>query len=55
MKKHKLAHKMEATKPRKRFDPVAHAKWQKELNGGKIVRLVDKYLMADREDRSSIS
>jgi antitoxin (DNA-binding transcriptional repressor) of toxin-antitoxin stability system len=50
----KLVRYEEPVKPRKRFDPVAHAKWQKELNGGKIVRLVDKYLTADREDRPLI-
>jgi antitoxin (DNA-binding transcriptional repressor) of toxin-antitoxin stability system len=47
----KLVRYVEPAKPRKRFDPVAHAKWQKKMNGGKIVRLVDKYLAADREDR----
>ena len=48
----KLVRYVEAEKPRKRFDPIAHAKWQAGVFGkGKVVRLVDKYLTADREDR----
>ena len=47
----KLVLYVEPEKPRKHFDPVAHARWQKKWNGGKIVRLVDKYLPSAREDR----
>ena len=47
----KLVRYVEAAKPRGRFDPVAHGKWQRKMSGGKVVRLVEKYLMADRQDR----
>jgi antitoxin (DNA-binding transcriptional repressor) of toxin-antitoxin stability system len=47
----KLVRYVEPVKPRKRFDPVARARLQEKWNGGKTVRLVDKYLAADREDR----
>jgi len=48
----KLVRHTEPEKPRKRFDPVAHAKWQASVFGkGKVVRLVDKYLAREREDR----
>ena len=38
-------------KPRKRFDPVAHAKWQRKVSGGRVSRWVDGALAAAREDR----
>lgn len=38
-------------KPRKRFDPVAHAKWQHKIAGDKVSRWVDEALAAAREDR----
>ncbi|HZM06612.1 MAG TPA: hypothetical protein VFC44_26735 [Candidatus Saccharimonadales bacterium] len=47
----KLVRYVEPQKSRARFDPVTHAQWQKKWNGGKIVRVVDKYLAAAREDR----
>jgi antitoxin (DNA-binding transcriptional repressor) of toxin-antitoxin stability system len=47
----RLVRYVESEKPRQRFDPAAHARWQKKWNGGKTVRLVDKYLPAAREDR----
>jgi antitoxin (DNA-binding transcriptional repressor) of toxin-antitoxin stability system len=50
----KLVRYEEPKKPRKRFDPAAHARWQKKWNGGKMVRLVDKYLPAARQDRLPI-
>ena len=50
----RLVRYVEPEKPRKRFDPAAHARWQKKWNGGKTVRLVDKYLAAAREDRFSV-
>lgn len=34
-----------------RFDPKAHAAWQKEMCEGKIVRWVDEALNAERNDR----
>ncbi|MDB6037056.1 MAG: hypothetical protein JWM99_897 [Verrucomicrobiales bacterium] len=36
---------------RKRFDPVAHGKWQKKLSGGKVTHWVDQGLLAEREER----
>ena len=47
----KLVRYVEPEKSRKRFDPAAHVRWQKKWNGGKTVRLVDKYLPAARQDR----
>ena len=38
-------------KPRKRFDPVAHAKWQHKVSGGRESRWVDRALVAARRDR----
>lgn len=51
----KLSRIVPETKPRKRFDPVAHRAWQLKMSGGKITNWVDKYLMADREDRPTDS
>ena len=39
---------------RKRWNPEAHKKWLKKVWGNKQVRLVDKYLQADREDRKLV-
>ena len=39
------------TKRRKRFDPVAHAKWQRRMSGGTATRWVDRALAETREDR----
>lgn len=39
----------EPERPRTKFDPDAHARWQEKMGGN--VRLVDKYLTADREER----
>jgi antitoxin (DNA-binding transcriptional repressor) of toxin-antitoxin stability system len=36
---------------RKRFDPRAHAKWQRKLAGGKVSRWVDRALADSRRDR----
>jgi antitoxin (DNA-binding transcriptional repressor) of toxin-antitoxin stability system len=39
-------------KPRtKRWNPQAHMRWLNQMWGSKPVRLVDKHLLADREDR----
>jgi antitoxin (DNA-binding transcriptional repressor) of toxin-antitoxin stability system len=40
---------------RKRWDPEQHMRWMKKVWGNKQVRLVDKYLLADRADRGSKS
>ncbi len=47
----KLSRIVSSAKPRRRFDPVAHRKWQLKMSGGKVVRLVDKYLMTERAER----
>lgn len=36
---------------RKRWDPKKHRRWLEKFWGKKKVRLVDKYLQADREER----
>jgi antitoxin (DNA-binding transcriptional repressor) of toxin-antitoxin stability system len=36
---------------RKRFDPVAHAKWQRRTAGGKLSRWVDRAVSDARRDR----
>src|SRR2546428_3863163 len=38
-------------RPRKRFDPMANAKWQRKVSGGRVSRWVDGALAAAREDR----
>jgi antitoxin (DNA-binding transcriptional repressor) of toxin-antitoxin stability system len=38
-------------KVRRRFDPVAHAKWQRKVAGGKITRWVDRAVSEGRADR----
>ena len=40
---------------RKRWNPEEHKKWIKKVWGNKQVRLVDKYLQADREDRKLLT
>jgi hypothetical protein len=42
----------EPPKKRKRFDPVAHAKWMKSMYGdGPLMNWVDESLAKDRDDR----
>jgi antitoxin (DNA-binding transcriptional repressor) of toxin-antitoxin stability system len=41
----------ERPKPRKRFDPGAHARWQRRIAGGKVSRWVDRAVREAREDR----
>ena len=48
----KLVRFIAPKKPRKRFDPVAHAKWQHKVSGGRMSRWVDRALAADRDDRA---
>jgi antitoxin (DNA-binding transcriptional repressor) of toxin-antitoxin stability system len=47
----KLVRISEKTTRRKRWDPEEHKKWIKKVWGNKKVRLVEKYLDADRKDR----
>lgn len=46
----KLVRYVEPAK-RKRFDPVAHAKWQRKASGGKVTRWVDEGLLRERDER----
>jgi antitoxin (DNA-binding transcriptional repressor) of toxin-antitoxin stability system len=39
---------------RKRFDPVAHARWQRRVSGGKISHWVDRALTESRSDRRDL-
>jgi antitoxin (DNA-binding transcriptional repressor) of toxin-antitoxin stability system len=44
--------RMAVEKPeRKRWNPDEHKKWLKKVWGNKQVSLVNKYLLADRDDR----
>jgi antitoxin (DNA-binding transcriptional repressor) of toxin-antitoxin stability system len=36
---------------RRRFDPIAHGKWQKRMSGGKVTRWVDQGLLRERDER----
>ena len=47
----KLVHVNDGVKLRRRFDPVAHAKWQREVAGGKITRWVNRAVNEERSDR----
>ena len=47
----KLVRLDERPKPRKRFDPVAHGKWQRRIAGGPASRWVDRALREVRADR----
>jgi antitoxin (DNA-binding transcriptional repressor) of toxin-antitoxin stability system len=47
----KLVRIVEKTPRRKRWNPEEHKKWIKKVWRNKQVRLVDKYLHADRKDR----
>ncbi len=48
----KLVRVVPETPKRKRWNPEEHKKWLKKVWGNKQVRLVDKYLQADREPAS---
>jgi hypothetical protein len=39
---------------RKRFDPVADARWQRRVSGGKISHWVDRALTESRSDRRDL-
>src|SRR5438105_3196079 len=47
----KLVRVAENTPKRKRWNPEEHKKWIKKVWGNKQVRVVEKYLQADRKDR----
>ena len=47
----KLVRIDERPKARKRFDPAAHARWQRRIAGGKVSRWVDRAVREAREDR----
>jgi antitoxin (DNA-binding transcriptional repressor) of toxin-antitoxin stability system len=47
----KLVRIDERPKPRKRFDPAAHARWQRRIAGGKVAHWVDRAVREAREDR----
>lgn len=47
----KLQRILPADKPRKRFDPVAHRKWQLKMSGGKVTRWVEEGLLKERDER----
>ena len=47
----KLVRIEERPKSRRRFDPAAHARWQRKLSGGKVSRWVDRALREGREER----
>ena len=36
---------------RTRFDPVAHATWQRRMSGGDVTRWVEEGLLAERDER----
>jgi antitoxin (DNA-binding transcriptional repressor) of toxin-antitoxin stability system len=47
----KLVRIDERPRARKRFDPVAHARWQRKLAGRKVSRWVDRAVNEGREER----
>ncbi|MSO82638.1 MAG: type II toxin-antitoxin system Phd/YefM family antitoxin [Acidobacteria bacterium] len=47
----KLVRYLEPDKPRTRFDPVAHGKWQRKMSGGKVTRWVEEGLLRERDER----
>jgi len=47
----KLVRIDERPKPRKRFDPAAHARWQRRIAGGRVSRRVNRAVREAREDQ----
>ncbi len=47
----KLVRYLEPDKPRTRFDPVTHGKWQRKMSGGKVTRWVNEGLLRERDER----
>jgi antitoxin (DNA-binding transcriptional repressor) of toxin-antitoxin stability system len=50
----KLVRITERPKPRKRFDPATHARWQRRVAGGRVSRWVDRVVREAREDRRDV-
>jgi antitoxin (DNA-binding transcriptional repressor) of toxin-antitoxin stability system len=50
----KLVRVTELSPKRKSWNPEQHKKWMKKVWGNKQVRLVEKYLQADRDDRKFV-
>ena len=46
----KLVRYVEPDKPRKRFDPTSHGKWQQKMSRGEITRWVDEGLIKERDE-----
>ncbi len=51
----KLVRVVRGKPKRKRWNPEEHMRWLKKVWSNKQVRLVDKYLRADREDRNFVT
>lgn len=47
----KLVRYTESDKPRPRFDPETHGRWQRDMSGGKVVRWVEEGLLRERDER----
>ena len=47
----KLVRVREARAAPRSFDPRAHARWQARVSGGRTVRWVEEFLLADRQAR----
>ncbi len=47
----KLVRYVEREAPRRRFDPVAHGKWQRRMSGGTVTRWVDEGLLKERDEK----
>lgn len=41
----------DAEAPRRRFNPTAQARWRRKMFGGRTVRWVDEFLIAERNAR----
>jgi antitoxin (DNA-binding transcriptional repressor) of toxin-antitoxin stability system len=48
----KLVRVDSAQRPRKRFDPERHARWQRKTAGGKVSQWVDGAVTEGRRERS---
>lgn len=47
----KLVRIVARRRPRTRFDPAVHARWQRKAAGGRVVRWVDRALNDARRER----
>ena len=50
----KLVRIAERPKPRKRFDPAMHARWQRRAAAGRVSRWVDRAVREARADRREV-